>query len=318
MRPVALCLAAALTGACSTSEPAAPDCAAGTCDEAIDAGAGGAELCAATAGAFPKEWIQGGPDCGQEPAIQVHRYDDDTFILRQSLCTSAEGPFLYLLFGEDRALLEDTGDNASVPIPLVDTVKEIIRDRLAATGRDSIELVVVNSHAHGDHVAGNKKLAQAGAKVVGFTSDEISAFFGIEDWPNGSAAFDLGGRVVDVLPIPGHEDNHIALYDRSRGLLLTGDTLYPGRLFIDDFGTYVSSIRKLAEFTANRPTCHVLGTHIEMSTKAGEQFPPGSTHHPKEHALRLGREHIVELLGALEKMTTPRRETHDDFVIFPL
>jgi len=46
-------------------------------------------------GSFPERWISGGPDCGTEPALQVHAYNRDLFILRQSLCTSFEAPFIY-------------------------------------------------------------------------------------------------------------------------------------------------------------------------------------------------------------------------------
>src|SRR5690348_8541170 len=58
-------------------------------------------ICADEPGAFPDQWIRGGPDCGDEPDLQVHRYSDGVFILRQSLCTSFEAPFLYLIFGAD-------------------------------------------------------------------------------------------------------------------------------------------------------------------------------------------------------------------------
>lgn len=34
---------------------------------------------------------------------------EDTFILRRSLCTSYEGPFLHLLLGEERTILFDSG-----------------------------------------------------------------------------------------------------------------------------------------------------------------------------------------------------------------
>jgi glyoxylase-like metal-dependent hydrolase (beta-lactamase superfamily II) len=304
-------LASVALAACSVSGGDGDDeCAGSKCDDPgnrADSGPdgpdGGPPACA---GVLPEHWIAGGPDCGSEPAIQVHAYDPDTFILRQSLCSSPEGPFLYLLFGEDRA-------------PLVDTVEQLLAERRADTGQAELELVVVNSHAHGDHVAYNQELeGRAGITVVGFTSDRISDFFDFE-WPAGAAEVDLGGRVVDLFPIPGHEANHIALYDRRDQLLLTGDTLYPGRLFIDDFATYQASISRLVDFTLARPVCHILGTHIEMSRTPGQEYEFGADHHTDEHELPLGRDHLLELQGALDRMNgVPVRETHDDFVIFPL
>ena len=63
--------------------------------------------------------------------------------------------------------------------------------------------------------------------MVGLSSTAVASFFGISAWPTEIVEYDLGGRIIDVIPIPGHQSAHIALYDRQTGLLLTGDTLYP-------------------------------------------------------------------------------------------
>jgi hydroxyacylglutathione hydrolase len=60
-------------------------------------------------GSLPSSWITGSPDCATVPDWQVHAYNDDFYILRESGCTNYEKPFLYLIFGEDKVLLEDTG-----------------------------------------------------------------------------------------------------------------------------------------------------------------------------------------------------------------
>src|ERR1700752_3186827 len=61
------------------------------------------------AGVLPKTWLLGGPKCIEIPEFQVHEYNEDFYILRQSGCSNFEKPFLYLLFGKDKALLLDTG-----------------------------------------------------------------------------------------------------------------------------------------------------------------------------------------------------------------
>ena len=272
---------------------------------------------AAPAESFPT-WINGA-DCTTEPKIQVHAYDADTFILRQSMCTDFEGPFIYLLFGQDKVLMEDTGASANPPIPLYKTVKRIIDLWLRAHGKTSIQLVVAHSHAHGDHVACDGQfVGKPNTTVVGTSVNAVKTFFGITTWPTQIVNYDLGGRIVDVIPIPGHEPSHIAFYDRNTKLLLTGDTLYPGRLYISDFQTYVQSIQRLVDFTSVNEVSYVLGTHIEMSAVPGEQFPIGSTFHPNEHVLQLSRDHLLELLdGLLGMQGAPHIETHDDFVIWP-
>ncbi len=76
----------------------------------------------------------------------------------------------------------------------------------------------------------------------------VAGFFGIEDWPQGRTTLDLGERPVDVIPAPGHLDDHVILFDRTRGLLLSGDALLPGTLTVRDWSAYRESIRRLARF----------------------------------------------------------------------
>lgn len=266
---------------------------------------------------FPQAWPNG-TDCANEDPIFVWELADDTYVLRQSLCTSFEGPFLYLLFGEDKVLLEDTGDGG---IPLQTTVQGIIDAYLARHQKVSIELVVAHSHGHGDHVGGDGQLQGApNTTVVGTAASAVQQFFGFSNWPDETVTFDLGGRILDVIPIPGHQSAHIAFYDRRHELLLTGDTLYPGRLYIQDFPTYVASVGRMVDFVnAGNDVAFVLGTHIEMTTTPGDDFPFGADQHPNEHVLELGVDHLLELDAAVQAMgSNPAIEVHDDFIVYPL
>ena len=130
---------------------------------------------------------------------------------------------------------------------------------------------------------------------------------------------EITSMVVDVIPIPGHQSAHVALYDRRTGLLLTGDSLYPGRLYISNFDQYLESNARLVQFIQDRPVQWVLGTHIEMTNTDGEDFPFGATHHPDEHPLQLRRDHLLELYqGLLDMQADPQIEVHDSFIIWPL
>jgi len=81
----------------------------------------------------------------------------------------------------------------------------------------------------------------------------VSEYFGLVDWPHKPAAFDLGDRVLDVLPIPGHDSASIAIYDRKTGILLTGDSLLPGNIYTDGGLTAVrSSNQRLLDFLADK------------------------------------------------------------------
>ncbi len=43
---------------------------------------------------------------------------------------------------------------------------------------------------------------------------------------------DLGGRLLKVITTPGHTPDSISLLDQAHGLLFTGDTYYPGLIYL--------------------------------------------------------------------------------------
>ncbi|HWD77887.1 MAG TPA: MBL fold metallo-hydrolase [Kribbella sp.] len=256
---------------------------------------------------FPDRWDDGTDP--STPAHQVHWYDDRTAIIRQSLHTNFEGPFLYLLLGEQRALLVDTGTGHT---PLRPLVTSLLADRMPA----GYEFVVVHTHGHGDHVGGDSEFDH----VVGRSAEEVAEYFGFADWPNGVVQLDLGGRVLDVLAIPGHHASHIALYDRNTRLLLTGDSLYPGRLYVFDWPAFRTSIARLGEFVAaGNPVEWVLGAHIELTNRPGEDYEMGADKHPDEHVLQLRPAVLTELADVLRDAgEQPVRIDRDDFIVYPV
>ncbi|WP_020388267.1 MBL fold metallo-hydrolase [Kribbella catacumbae] len=237
---------------------------------------------------------------------QIHWYDDRTAIIRQALHTNFEGPFIYLLLGSERALLLDTGTGHADLRAVVDEL---------LSGRD-LELVVAHTHGHGDHVGGDAQFDT----VVGRPAEEVAQYFGITAWPEQVVQFDLGERILDVIPIPGHHPSHVAFYDRPTRLLLTGDSLYPGRLYVPDWPAFRASIARLAGFVAaGNPVELVLGAHIEMSQQPGVDFAMGADQHPGEHELQLDPAVLTELAEVLAAAgETPQRIVRDRFIVYPL
>jgi hydroxyacylglutathione hydrolase len=251
-------------------------------------------------GVLPNSWRSGGPKCLEMPAWQIHEYNPSFFILRESGCIHYEKPFLYLIFGRDKAILEDTGagpiDSASVVMDLV--AKWSKRNNKPAP----VPLIVVHSHSHGDHTAGDSGFRdRPNVQLVGAKVEELQKAFGIKAWPTDIMPIDLGGRIVDLIPIPGHDVAGIALYDRQTGILLTGDSFYPGRLYVGEaeFPTFVASHQRIVDFTADKPVAHILGTHIEQTSTPFVDYPRGTVYQPHEHVLELTRGTLLELNDAL-------------------
>jgi len=267
-------------------------------------------------GVLPATWITGGPNCLEVPDWQIHEYNPWFYILRESGCTNYEKPFLYLVFGNERVLLVDTGAG---PSDAARVVQNLIAKWAKRNQRDSVPLVVTHSHGHSDHVAGDRGFDGAlGVTVVAATVPALQKVFAIDNWPEQIGSIDLGQRVIDVIPIPGHQPAHVAYYDRKTGILLTGDHLYPGRLYITDFPQYLASTKRLVQFTASHPISHILGCHIEQSSTPFTDYPIGTLYQPHEHSLELGRAHLLELLAGLEQIQgKPEKLALRDFTIFP-
>ena len=85
-------------------------------------------------GKLDVRWNHGSPSAkhDRDPEIQVHHYDEHTVILRQNMAVHYEAPFLYLLLGDDQAVLVDSGATPQHGFfPLRATVDRLLADWLA-------------------------------------------------------------------------------------------------------------------------------------------------------------------------------------------
>lgn len=197
--------------------------------------------------------------------FEVYKVAPDVFAIYEP--HQSEETIGYLIVGSQRALLFDTGMG--------------IGDLKALTGiLTKLPIIVLNSHTHNDHVGnnwqfstiygmdtdftrqsamGSKKDAQAeiapgevcGALPSGFNpATYATRSWKISRWVHDGEKLELGGRTLEIIATPGHTPDAVCLFDRANGLLFTGDTYYPGTIWIyrleTDLAAYGSSVRKLA------------------------------------------------------------------------
>jgi glyoxylase-like metal-dependent hydrolase (beta-lactamase superfamily II) len=236
--------------------------------------------------------------------------------MRQSKDTTFEAPFTFLLFGDERALLLDTGavrDDA-----LRRKVDELLADWLSRHPRPDYQLVVAHTHGHGDHVAGDASFVdRPDTVVVGRSVQDVQAFFGFTGWPDQVVDYDLGQRRLHLVGIPGHHAASVALHDELTGLLFTGDSLYPGRIYVPDFPAFVDSMNRLVDLAEARGVTHVLGCHIEMTTRAGHDYYFGCRYQPDEPPLQMTVRQLRSLRDAAASVADrPGVHRFDDFVLY--
>jgi glyoxylase-like metal-dependent hydrolase (beta-lactamase superfamily II) len=213
-----------------------------------------------------------------DPWFEVYRPARNVFAIYEP--HQAEEVISYLIVGEKRALLFDTGMGISD-----------IRKLTAELTK--LPVIVLNSHTHDDHVGGNWEFDTIYAMDTEFTRKnaqgsrtdaqaEVTPDQLCGPLPNGfdpktyvtrpwkitayirdHSPFDLGGRTLEVITTPGHTPDSISLIDRADGLLFTGDTYYPAPIWLfrpeTDLDAYAASIRRLAALAPQVKL--VLGAH---------------------------------------------------------
>ncbi len=236
--------------------------------------------------------------------------------MRQSKDATFEAPFTFLLLGKDRALLLDTG--AVDDDLLRGTVDQLITDWLRSHPRSGYRLVVAHTHGHGDHVAGDASFVdRPNTVVVGRSVQDVQTFFGFTGWPDQVVDYDLGQRPLQVIGIPGHHAASIALHDERTGLLFTGDSVYPGRIYVADFPAFVDSMNRLVEFAKACKITHVVGCHVEMTSEPGHDYYFGCRYQPEEPPLQMTLAQLRTLRdAAISAADRPGAHRFDDFVLY--
>lgn len=271
-------------------------------------------------GEFPAEWIHGSKSAmdNTDPPVQVHAYNEHTYILRENKAINYEGAFMYLFFGNGVAMLIDQGSTSSPALfPLREVVDGVIDEWEERNGQHDIELIVANSHLHGDHYAAwNQFVDRPNTVMVGLTHEEVMDFWGIDNYPQQIVTYDLGGRELVVTGSPGHQGSEIAIYDGWTDLLYTGDMFYRGRLYLEDWDAWVASIRKLRDIADQNPVVHLVNNHIEMTTTPGLDYPVGTTWQPDEPPMEMTLEMLDEAVEATFEIDRPGIYIYDDFLIY--
>lgn len=198
--------------------------------------------------------------------FEVYKITENIFALYEM--GQFEEVISYLILGQDRALLFDTGIG-------VGDIGALVR---ALT---DLPVSVLNSHTHYDHVGGNHYFDNIYGTSTEYTAnhargrsnEEVKEFVGpgwvwkpmpngitvdnyhskpfeINDYIEDGSKIDLGGKILEVFLVPGHTPDALVLMDREERLLFMGDTFYPASLYAHmgdaNFDQYVKSAKRLA------------------------------------------------------------------------
>lgn len=128
--------------------------------------------------------------------------------------------YAYVLTGNGQTAVIDPG--AAEPI-----IKHLNKNNLTLD-------LIINTHHHGDHVAGNKELVGKYSCPIAAPEKEADTIGNVDITLNEDSDFKICEEQVQILETPGHTLGHICLYIPESKAVFTADTLFSlgcGRLF---------------------------------------------------------------------------------------
>jgi len=176
----------------------------------------------------------------------------------------------YLILGENKAILFDTGPGVRNIRPLVKSLT-------------SLPITVIASHLHYDHIGNHDKFENVAlldtpkirqqmqgdtfspthAQHLGLIEDIKRPEFNVNEWLVDGQDINLGNRSLTVLHTPGHTGNSKMLFDKKRNQLFVGDFIYEAELYAFLPGSsveeYFKSTQKLLSLI--NPTTTLLSAH---------------------------------------------------------
>jgi hydroxyacylglutathione hydrolase len=160
----------------------------------------------------------------------------------------------YLLLGDKRALLIDTGSGFSDLQGVVTALTEL-------------PITVLPTHLHWDHVGGIEQFEHHAMLDVPAVRDLICGselrtryvsslsvrghHFTVDEWLAPDSELDLGRRPLQIMATPGHSRDGLSVLDRQNRLLVVGDLIYDGCLLAalpgSSLAGYTKSLQALSQ-----------------------------------------------------------------------
>lgn len=151
-----------------------------------------------------------------------------------------QGVRFFLLAGKERALLIDSG-------------MQIHNARDIAETLTALPLLLLNTHADPDHVGSNAQFDRFYMHPAEEPQYRRQGGAGMLLPIDHGDRLDLGDRVLEIIGLPGHTPGSIAVLDVQRRVLISGDPIQRGVIFM--FGAarnlpdYVRSLERLETYT---------------------------------------------------------------------
>jgi glyoxylase-like metal-dependent hydrolase (beta-lactamase superfamily II) len=195
---------------------------------------------------------------------------------------SSQGNVSYLILGDSRAIMFDTGCGENEEVQ-GSKIRHII-DQIT-----TLPVTLIQSHFHFDHNQNIHEFELIGFPDLPALRDRVSeeglfqfnqedlfegtypSEISVDEWVPLETDIDLGGRVIQLVHVPGHSEESVAILDSSSKMLLLGDFLYNGTLFLfhkADLDVYQQTVDHLNSLLS--PGYRLFGAHGKPEIDFGQ------------------------------------------------
>lgn len=166
--------------------------------------------------------------------MEIIKIDDNTWRIEDGHVR------FFLLAGEKKALLIDSG-------------MQVYNAREIAESLVDLPVELLNTHADMDHVGSNDEfdsfyMNPAEASNYYKTNKKTGTILPVTD----GDMIDLGGRELEIITLPGHTPGSIAVLDKKNRVLISGDPIQDGNIFMfgiqREMHAYLLSLEKLEKY----------------------------------------------------------------------
>ncbi len=195
---------------------------------------------------------------------------------------SSQGNVSYLILGDNRALMFDTGCGEN-------EVKGDYKIKYILDKITTLPVTLLQSHFHFDHNQNihefehiafpdlpdlRDRVSEEG--MFEFTEDDLfegdyPSQITVDEWFPMDTDIDLGGQVIQLVHVPGHSNESVAIRIPSSKIILLGDFLYNGSLFLfhnDDLIVYQQTVDHLLSLLSD--DYRLFGAHGDPEIEFGQ------------------------------------------------
>lgn len=168
--------------------------------------------------------------------IQIDKIDNKTWIFNE------EGVRFFLLIGENKALLIDSGMTTK-------NAKEI------AQKFTNLPINLLNTHADPDHISSNyefESFYMSPAEATNYYKSQNGKGTLIPVWDD--TIIDLGNRPLKIIEMPGHTPGSIVVLDINNKILFSGVPIQTGNIFMfgpqREIHAYRENLKRINNFSS--------------------------------------------------------------------